>query len=106
MTKLQNFASYYEPMKELLTYIVSHIVSHPEEVEITEETTADGYTTFYLKVNPEDMGIVIGKGGNIIRAIRDVLRVKAIKENKRFNLELLENKSTAVDSEFTPPPRV
>lgn len=77
-------------MKDLLQYITERVVSHPEEIEIEEEETAEGFVSLRLKVHPEDMGIVIGKGGNIIRAIRDLLRVKAIKENKRVDLELVE----------------
>jgi len=77
-------------MKDLLSYIVEHIVSHPEEVEIEEDESEEGFINLRLRVHPEDMGIVIGKGGNIIRAIRNLLRVKAIEENKRVNLELVE----------------
>ena len=77
-------------MKELLSYIVEHIVSHPEDVQIEKEENEAGFITLRLRVHPEDMGIVIGKGGNVIRAIRNLLRVKAIKENKRVNLELVE----------------
>lgn len=81
-------------MKELLNYIIEHIVSHPEEIKIEEEKTEEGFVNLRLQVHPEDMGIVIGKQGNIIRAIRSLLRVKAIKENKRVNLELVETEKT------------
>ncbi len=77
-------------MKELLRYIIERVVSHPEEVHIEEEGQEGGFVQLRLRVHPEDMGIVIGRGGNIIRALRNVLRIKAIKENKRINLELIE----------------
>ena len=79
-------------MKDLLNYIIEHFVSHPEEIHIEEEEDA-GFVQLRLRVHPEDMGIVIGRGGNIIRALRNVLRIKAIKENKRVNLELVETEA-------------
>lgn len=84
-------------MEELLSYIIKNIVSRPEEIKIVEAETEGGFINLRLQVHPEDMGIVIGKGGNIIRAIRSLLRVKAIKENKRVNLELIETETGTPD---------
>lgn len=78
-------------MKDLLTYIVAKIVSQPEQVRVEEETLEGDVINLRLQVAPEDMGIVIGRSGNIIHAIRDLLRIRAIKENKRVNLELVES---------------
>jgi predicted RNA-binding protein YlqC (UPF0109 family) len=42
-------------MEELLNYIVTNLVSHPDDVQVREE--ADGtQVNLYLTVNPEDMG--------------------------------------------------
>jgi len=83
-------------MKELLSYIIEKIVSHPEDIKIEEETEG-GLVNLKLQVHPDDMGLVIGKGGNIIRSIRNLLRVKAIKEGKRVNLELIETEANTPD---------
>lgn len=77
-------------MKEFLEFLIKKIVDHPKEVKITEEEL-EGAIYLKLSVAQEDMGKVIGKSGRIIRALRDLLKIKAIKENKRVNLELLEN---------------
>ena len=77
-------------MKELLEFIIKSIVDNPKDVLISETKDPSGILLLNLKVNQEDMGKVIGKEGNIIKAIRNVLRIKAIKENIRFALELTE----------------
>lgn len=74
-------------MKDFTEYLVKLIVNKPENVEIKEEAQAD-ITNLRLKTAPEDIGLVIGKGGKIIRSLRTLLRIKGIKENKRVNLEL------------------
>lgn len=76
-------------MKELLEYIVKNIVSKPDAVKIDEQKTADG-VLLNLSVDKEDMGVVIGKEGRIIRAIRSLVRIKAIRDGIRVDLELLE----------------
>jgi uncharacterized protein len=76
-------------MKELLEYIVKNLVSNPESV-VVEEETSEGNINLYLTVHPDDMGIVIGKGGQTIHSLRKILTVRAIAENVRVNLQLNE----------------
>lgn len=76
-------------MKQLLQFIIENIVEKPKKVKI-KETKTEGQTTLSLKVDPEDMGKVIGKKGKIIKAVRQILRVKAFREGKRVNLILEE----------------
>lgn len=79
-------------MKNLLEYLVKSIVEKTDAVKVEEIITPDGFVNLRLTVDPEDMGSVIGKGGRIIKALRNLMRVRAIKENKRVNVELMENK--------------
>lgn len=79
-------------MKDLLNFIVSNLVSKPEAVSTTEQTE-DGIINLNLTVDPADMGLVIGKNGQTIRAIRKLLTVRAIAENVRVNLQLTEPNS-------------
>lgn len=76
-------------MKQLLESIVLGITSKPESVSIDEENE-NGTLVLKLKVADEDFGAIIGKGGRTIKAIRDLLRLKAQKENLRFNLVVEE----------------
>lgn len=76
-------------MKDLVEYIVKQIVNHPEEV-VVEETSDNGAISLTLTVNPEDMGMVIGKSGQTIKSIRKLLISKAIVDNVRVNLALSE----------------
>ena len=76
-------------MKALLEYLVKAIVEKPKAVVIQEEKK-EGLTEYSLKVDPEDMKIVIGKNGQTIRALRTLAKTKAIKEGLRINLKLVE----------------
>jgi hypothetical protein len=77
-------------MKELLKYIVENIVNEPKDVSINERKLELGEIVLELKVNPTDMGVVIGKGGKVIKSIRNLMRTKAILEHKKVNLVLRE----------------
>jgi predicted RNA-binding protein YlqC (UPF0109 family) len=77
-------------MKALLTYILKSIVEKPTEVKVSEAKEEAGIILFKIRVNPEDKKIIIGKGGKTINAIRNLLRIKAIKDQKRVSLELEE----------------
>lgn len=79
-------------MKKALEYIISQIVDNPEKVEISEQED-QGMTNFIITVDPADMGKIIGKNGKVIRAIRNIIKISAIKQNKRINIALSENAS-------------
>ncbi|EKD96336.1 MAG: hypothetical protein ACD_24C00087G0002 [uncultured bacterium] len=76
-------------MKEFIEYLVKQLVNNPDEVEVTE-TQESGLLSYRIKVANEDMGIVIGKEGKNIKSIRNLAKSKAIKDNVRINIELLE----------------
>lgn len=76
-------------MKDLLSFIVTSLVTKPEAILI-EEQKNDSDITLNLTVDPSDMGLIIGKSGQTIRAIRKLLTVRAIAENVRVTLQLTE----------------
>lgn len=84
-------------MKQLLEYIIPNIVNHPDEVEINE-TSDNGNINLTIKVNPEDTGRVIGKAGKVIKAIRQIARVIAIKQGVRVNIDVLDGQSQGMQA--------
>ncbi|NCN82483.1 MAG: KH domain-containing protein [Candidatus Pacebacteria bacterium] len=72
-------------MKNLIEFILIHLVEHPEDVSITEREAGDTIQ-FVIHVHPEDMGRVIGKGGSVIQAIRNISRIRAVKEGIRAHV--------------------
>lgn len=76
-------------MKDTLTYIISSIVEKPEAVEIKEEEK-DGVLNFIITVDKDDMGRVIGKQGKVIKSIRNVMKIPAIKNSKKIYISLSE----------------
>lgn len=75
--------------KDFVESIVKSIVDHPEDVKITI-VEGEKSTILELKVNPEDVSKVIGKGGRIARAMRTLIGVIAGRNNKRILLEIIE----------------
>jgi hypothetical protein len=43
-----------------------------------------------LKVNPEDMGQIIGREGSTARSIRSLVRIVGLKNHARVNLKIEE----------------
>jgi len=79
-------------MKETLTYILQAIVDSPDAV-LVEEQDEEGTIHFTVTVAKEDMGKVIGKEGKVIRSIRNIMKIRAIKEDKRINITLAETEA-------------
>lgn len=77
-------------MRDILSQIVASIVDNPDEVEVKEEEEQDGVINFNVTVAKEDMGKIIGKNGKVIRAIRTVMKIPAIKNNKKIFISLTE----------------
>ncbi len=75
-------------MKEILITIAQALVNHPEDVTVTEVPGEDS-VTLELRVNPEDMGKVIGKQGRIAKAIRTVVKAAASREDKHVVVEIM-----------------
>tara|TARA_B100000029_G_C17320687_1_gene867960 strand:- start:367 stop:597 length:231 start_codon:yes stop_codon:yes gene_type:complete len=76
-------------MKELIEYIAKSLVSKPEDVVVLEDTNDEGQIVIKLQVADEDKGKIIGRQGRVAQAMRVILRVRAVKDETRANLEIL-----------------
>ncbi len=76
-------------MQELIEFISKKLVEHPEDVQVRVIENDEGQT-FELRVNPEDMGRVIGKSGRVAKAVRTLLGSAAAKQNVRVTLDIVD----------------
>jgi predicted RNA-binding protein YlqC (UPF0109 family) len=74
-------------MGEVVEYLAKALVDHPEDVRITETSDGDRVQV-RLDVAEDDWGKVIGKGGRIASSIRSLVKVAAVREDVRVNLEI------------------
>lgn len=96
-------------MRNLLEFILLHLVKHPDAIEVTETKLTD-HTEFTLKVHPEDIGRIIGRQGRTIQAIRTLAKVRAIQDNLRVRINVddsaSEETATAGSSDVEAPVEV
>ena len=76
-------------MKDLLTYIAQNLVEHPQAVDV-QETETDGNVVLELRVDPSDMGKVIGRQGRITKEIRTLMRSVAQRQGKKVSVEIMD----------------
>lgn len=75
--------------QEFVEYVVKAIVNNPDDVKSERKVDEMG-VLIVLKVNPEDMGTLIGRAGSTAKAIRTLTRIVGIKNNARVNLKIEE----------------
>ena len=78
-------------MRDLVEEIAKALVDIPDEVSV-KEVEGEQVTVLELKVAPSDLGKVIGKQGRTARSIRTLLGAAGMKLNRRFTLEILEER--------------
>ena len=59
-------------LEEALEHLVKGIVDHPEEVQVDMLSGRRG-KTLEVRVHPDDLGKVIGRGGRTAKALRQVM---------------------------------
>jgi len=84
--------------KEFLEFIIKALVDHPEDVKIDRKVDEMG-VLLTLKVNPEDMGQIIGRAGSTARSIRSLVRIVGLKNHARVNLKIEEPEGGRVTQE-------
>ena len=77
-------------MVELVKYIAQALVEKPDAVDVRAIETEEGLTV-ELRVDPDDMGKVIGKQGRIAKAIRTVVKAATARDEKPVFVEIVED---------------
>jgi len=78
-------------MQEYLEYVVKGLVQKPEAVTITT-VERGGATVYELRLDPSDVGKIIGRQGATINAIRSLLLAGSAKKGLRCTVEIVEDK--------------
>lgn len=92
---IKNNISIFKTMAENVTdrdfveFVVKQIANFPDDVKVERKIDEMG-VLITLDVNPQDMGMVIGREGATAKAIRTLLRVIGAKNNARVNLKINE----------------
>ncbi len=76
-------------LKEMVECVTKRLVDNPDAVDVTE-TEGERTIVIELRVDPKDLGKVIGKQGRTAKALRTLLTAAATKLGKRSVLEIIE----------------
>ena len=76
-------------MKQIIEFIATSLVDDPTEVKVSEQRRGS-HIILRLRVAKEDMGRVIGKGGRVANAMRQLLFVAAAQEGKKATLNIVD----------------
>ena len=76
-------------MQEFLDYVLRQLIDHPEEMVLTRHE-GNKRTVFHVRLRQSDIGKVIGKHGQTIIAIRNLLVAAAARHGERAQLEIIE----------------
>jgi predicted RNA-binding protein YlqC (UPF0109 family) len=88
MSTAQDEEIHAEELRQLIEHIVRVLVDEPSKVNVAE-VKGENMIVYELRVSPEDVGRVIGKGGRTANAIRTLLRAASGRRGMRAGLEIL-----------------
>ena len=74
-------------LEEALEHLVRGIVDYPDEVRVARRSLRRG-NVLEVRVHPDDLGKVIGRGGRTARALRTV--IGALAGDKYVRIDLLD----------------
>ena len=83
-------------MQAFLEQVVKGLVDHPDAVDITE-VEQERTTVYELRLDPTDVGRIIGKSGRTFNAIRSLIQAGSAKAGKFTRLEVIDEKDDAAD---------
>ena len=75
-------------MKNLLDFLLKGILGE-ESFEVSKSEDM-GRTLYSIKTEDKNKGLIIGKGGRMINALRNILKVKATLEKTAVNVQVTD----------------
>lgn len=75
-------------MKDLLFYMLQNILE-TDDFSV-EEKDDNGFVVYTVSLPPNEIGKIIGKGGKTINSLKNILKIRAIKENKKIDIQVAE----------------
>jgi predicted RNA-binding protein YlqC (UPF0109 family) len=79
-------------MQAFLEFVLRQLVDHPDDVLITHEE-APKKITFHVRLQKSDIGKVVGKHGQTLTAIRNVMNAAAGRRGLRVGVEIVEERA-------------
>ncbi|MFD1672827.1 KH domain-containing protein [Agrilactobacillus yilanensis] len=73
---------------KLIEVIVKPMCSHPESIQIKQHES-DKFIEFDLKLDPDDVGRIIGRQGRVVQSIRNIVYAAKADYNKRVRLNII-----------------
>lgn len=77
-------------MQAWLEFAARGLVDRPETVTVTP-VERGGQTHYELRVDPADVGKLVGKQGATIKALRALLQVGAARQGRRCTVDIVED---------------
>ena len=75
--------------RDFVEYLIKQLVNKPESVIVTRTVDEMG-VLLSVKVDKDDMGLLIGRAGSTAKAIRTLARIVGMRNNARVNLRIEE----------------
>lgn len=75
--------------RQFVEYVIKSIVNNPDAVEVKRSVDELG-VLLTVKVDPKDMGLLIGRSGSTAKAVRILARIVGMRNNARVNLRIEE----------------
>ncbi len=72
-------------LADALEHLVRGVVDHPDDVVVRDKQLRRGGSLLEVRVNPEDLGKVIGRNGRTATAFRTVLSALAGRGGARID---------------------
>ncbi len=79
-------------IQEFLEYVVAQRIDHPESASVLHDLRGNRHE-YRIRLHPDDVGRVIGRGGGTISAIRNLAMAAAIKNELKISVEIEEQET-------------